>query len=244
MQKITIVGYGPFTKLMIQHMQDDFDIQVCSRDPSTKDKGTLSFEFVDNKTGLANNIIILSIPSQFLRSYLTDNHELINPNALVIDVCSVKEEPIKDMDELLPPTNQIVGTHPIFGPGSAAGGIKGLVVAVCPGPRGSSAIDDVRTYLKSKGLEVVDISPQEHDQEMAQVLSTTQYIGRAMSIIDLKKTRLRTPAYSALLKMKDIQGNDSWELFESIMSTDQSDLQRKNIRAALDSIDSRLNRDT
>lgn len=218
MKKVSIIGYGAFSKLMIEHLQHDFDIMVYSRNPEGKKKGTKNFHFVPLTTALQQDIIILSLPAQFIGEFLRTNTHLINPQALVLDVASVKVLPIKDMRAYLPKTCQIIGTHPIFGPGSAAGGLKNLRMAVCPERCSPDTLVQLTSFLEGKGLIVLEKTPEEHDRAMAYVLGLTQYIGRALQQIGAHDTELTTPAYEDLMEMRAIQGNDSWELFYSVMS--------------------------
>ena len=56
---------------------------------------------------------------------------LLSPDALVIDVCSVKEYPVRLMKELLPERVSILATHPMFGPDSAAHALQGRKIVLC-----------------------------------------------------------------------------------------------------------------
>jgi len=215
---LSIIGYGPFSKLLIQNMQDDFDILVYSRDPQSKQQGSLRFRFVPLAEALGCKHVILGMPAQFIGSFLEKNAELINPDAFVMDVASVKQQPLVDMERYLPKTCQIIGTHPIFGPGSAKNGIAGLRIVLCPSRCQPATLQKLRAYLESKGLIVLEKLPDEHDKAMAYVLGLTQYIGRALQAIDAHDTELTTPAYEDLMDMRRIQGNDSWDMFCSIMT--------------------------
>lgn len=217
--KIGIVGFGDFTKLIIEHLSPYADILVSSRKYDSGDAG-LGAKFATNKDVLSQPIIILSIPAQYIGDYIKKYFELINKNAIVLDVCSVKIHPIKDMLELLPQNCSIIGTHPMFGPASVSknGGLNGLKCVVC---RVRSQDDEYNELIdllgKELGLQVIQKSAEEHDREMAYVQGLSHYIGRVMDIMKIPNSDLSTLAYDDLLDMKKIQGSDSWDLFESIM---------------------------
>lgn len=117
--QIGIIGYGDFTKVMLEYLAPYADIVVSSRSRDSGDAGFgASFALVSEV--LSRDIIIPSIPAQFFEDFFTQNHALINPSALVIDVSSVKTRPLEVLQRLLPETCQIVGTHPMFGPASIA----------------------------------------------------------------------------------------------------------------------------
>lgn len=221
--RLGIVGYGPFTKTMIKYLQHDFEILVSSRNPETKSKEDLKFDFASTNEVLALDTVILSIPAQFFEEFITEHKSEFNPNGLVIDVASIKQAPIKVMEDLLPPTTKILGTHPLFGPGSAKDSLKELQMVICP-VRGldDMALGKIYDYLESKNLIVLTKTPEEHDNEIAYVLGLTHLIGQAVKRMNLPDLELTTPSYAKLLDMREIQGKHSWDLFKSIESTTQA----------------------
>lgn len=214
---------------------------MYSRNPGGKDRAGRRFTFVALETALAQDIIVLSLPAQFIGEFLKVNKKLVNPTALVLDVASVKTRPLADMKRYLPKTCQIIGTHPIFGPGSAGGGIKGLPIVVWPERCDREIFHTLCSLLKQAGLVVIEKSPEEHDRAMAYVLGLTQYIGRALDQIDIHDNGINTPAYNDLLDMRRIQGTDSWELFYSIMRLNPYAKEvAREFRAAFDMLDKQL----
>ena len=216
---IGIVGYGDFTKVMLECLSPYADIVVSSRSKETGDAG-FGVSFASLQEVLAQPIIIPSIPSQFFEDFFTKNRTLINSNAVVIDVCSVKVKPLQVLKELLPSTCQIIGTHPLFGPASVAenGGIEGLPCAFSPVRAEDEVINELRSFLADTlKLKILERTPEEHDREMAHVMGLSHYIGRVMQMMDIPESELATLAYKDLLDMKRVQGEDSWDLFKSIM---------------------------
>lgn len=225
---------------MIQHLQDCVNIVVYSRG-ATKNKNGLKFKFVSLEAALSQNLIVLSIPAQYIGEFLKTNRTLVNPDALVVDVASVKLQPIADMKRYLPSSCEIIGTHPIFGPGSAAKGIEGHRIVLCPVRCRPESLMMFRSLLKYKKLVVIEKSPEEHDKAMAYVLSLTQYVGRALQAVHAHDTELTTPAYESLMEMRAIQGSDSWDLFYSIMRTNPyAEQVTGELRAAFAMLDEQL----
>jgi prephenate dehydrogenase len=218
--KIGIIGYGDFSGLMIEYLSPYADIVVSSRSKSEGDAG-FGARFAPLEEVLSQPIIIPSIPSQHFESFFETHRGIINPSAVVIDVCSVKVRPLEVLERLLPSTCQIIGTHPMFGPASVRrnGGITGLKCVVCPVQASDELVESVRTLLGATlGLTLIDRTPDQHDKEMAYVQGLSHYIGRLMDTMDIPDTELSTIAYQDLLDMKKVQGGDSWELFRSIMT--------------------------
>ncbi len=217
--RIGIIGYGDFTKVLVEHLAPYADIVVSSRSRTSGDVGH-GARFVTAEEALGCPIIIPSIPAQFYDSFFRQHQAAINPTALVIDVASVKVRPLEMLEALLPPECQIIGTHPMFGPASIErnGGIVGLKCAVCPVRIDSTQFDTFTEFLgMTLGLRVIHTTAQQHDKEMAYVQGLSHYIGHVMDAMDIPTSQLATLAYDDLLDMKHIQGGDSWDLFHSIM---------------------------
>lgn len=216
---IGIVGYGDFTKLMLEHLAPYADIVVSSRTHTDGDAG-FGAQFAPLSDVLDRPIIIPSIPSQFFESFFTEHAAKVNPDATVIDVCSVKVKPLEVLERLLPETCHIIGTHPLLGPASVEKnqGLRGLRCVVSRVRASDEAYSTLESFLaKELGLKILEKTPSEHDKTMAYVQGLSHYIGRVMQVMDIPETELSTFAYDDLLDMKRIQGGDSWELFESIM---------------------------
>lgn len=217
---IGIIGYGDFSKLMIEYLSPYANIFVSSRSHSNGDAGGRA-RFADLATVLAQPIIIPSIPSQYFEEFFRQNKSLINPNALVVDVCSVKVHPLSVLVNYLPDTVQIIGTHPMFGPASVKKnrGVKGLKCVVAPVRVEDKTQEKFEKFIAKKlKLQIIPRTPEQHDREMAYVQGLSHYIGRIMDKMKIPETELATIAYDDLLDMKYIQGSDSWELFQSIMT--------------------------
>lgn len=215
--QIGIIGYGDFTRLMCEYLAPFADVIVSSRRHDEGDAG-FGARFRPVEEVLACPIIIPSIPSQFFEKFFEAFRDKVNPNAVVIDVCSVKVKPLKVLEDLLPTTCQIIGTHPLLGPASVVknGGLEGLKIALCRVRQDEMTYQDVRQFLEKLGLHVIEKTPEEHDKDMAYVQGLSHYIGRVMDGMGIPETPLSTYAYDDLLDMKNIQGKDSWELFLSI----------------------------
>ena len=214
---IAIIGYGEFTKLMIKHLHPYAKIVVHSRRMRPGQTGE-KCRFVSAKEALGQKVIIPSIPAQILEPYFKKNNELTNPQALVIDVCSVKVNPVKVLKKVLPQTCSILATHPMFGPESAKNGLKGLKIMMYPVRMDLKQYEAIKKVLTKKlGLRIIECTVERHDKMMAYVQGLSHYIARVMERMDIPETELATAAYEDLVDMKRIQANDSWDLFYSIM---------------------------
>ncbi len=241
--QVGIIGYGDFTKLMCEYLAPHADIIVSSRQRTEGDAG-FGARFAPLDEVLQCDVIIPSIPSQHFESFFNEHGASVRPDAVVIDVCSVKIHPLKVLQEKLPASCQIIGTHPMFGPASVREnqGIKGLKCVVCP-VRIDENLQREFEYLLSDtlGLQVLHRTPEQHDKDMAYVQGLSHYIARLMDTMNIPETELSTLAYDDLLSMKRIQAQDSWELFMSIMEDNPYALEvNDSFKTAVQSLDQKI----
>ena len=161
-------------------------------------------------------IVILSVPISVFRGTLETIAPLLAPDALVIDVCSVKEYPVRLMKELLPEQVSILATHPMFGPDSAAHALQGRKIVLCGERINVSAYQKIKSYLISKGLTVIEATPEAHDRQIAVSLALTHFIGRSLAEFGATPLDVDTEGYQRLLHVLGVVENDTWQLFEDM----------------------------
>ena len=194
------------------------DIVVSSR---SHREGIVNARFAEIDTVLDSPVVIPSIPAQYFEEFFAEHGAMVNPDALVIDVCSVKVAPLAVLEKYLPSTCQLIGTHPMFGPASIRKneGLAGLKCAYIPVRVDDTIAAALREFLEQTiGLRLITTTAAQHDKDMAYVQGLSHYIGRVMDIMDIPDSKFATYAYADLLDMKRIQGGDSWDLFMSIMN--------------------------
>ena len=143
------------------------------------------------------DVVIISVPIRETRSVIEELGPLVREDALLMDVTSIKTDPVAAM--LTSTKASVVGTHPMFGPGVNT--YQGQRVVLCPG-RGDSWLDWTRQMFSARGLVLTESTPAEHDSMMAivQVLHhfKTQVLGLSLSRAGapLEETlRFTSPAY-------------------------------------------------
>ena len=144
----------------------------------------------------------------------------LKPGATVIDTCSVKLWPAQIMEQELTNAGTILASHPMFGPDSAGKGVRGLPM-VLDIVRGEEAVyQQVAAGLSSLGLDLIRMSPEEHDREAARTQGITHLVGRVLDLIRARPSSIGTLGYKKLLEVAEQTCNDPWTLFV--------DLQQKN----------------
>jgi prephenate dehydrogenase len=238
---IGIIGCGRFGKLVARYLAQDFKVLV-------HDKADKSSEI--NKTGALQaslpdvcqqDIVILCVPISGLKAVLKEIEPLLKNDALVVDVCSVKEFPTRWMRDLLPPGVSILATHPMFGPDSAADSLRDRKIFLCRERLEIARYNKIKSYLTSKGLIVIETSPSEHDQQISVSLSLTHFIGRALSEFGATELNIDTEGYKRLLHILEVVEHDTWQLFVDMHKYNPyAEEKRVAFMAAMQKINARL----
>lgn len=175
-------------------------------------------------TGLAEvaaaDFVVLAVPLAAYDEVLSELKPLLRSETVVVDVCSVKQKPIGVIKAVLP-EQPLVATHPLFGPESTKNGLEGHKLVICPEESDADASEAIEAFAKKLGLEVIHMSPAEHDEEMAVVQGLTFFIAHALKELNLDGHKLGTPSFGKLLQLSDLEKHHSLDLFMTIQAGNQ-----------------------
>lgn len=164
------------------------------------------------------DVVVISVPIDRTLEVIRELGPLVREDALLMDVTSIKREPVEAMLEST--QAGVVGTHPLFGP--SVHSLQGQRVVMCRG-RGDDWFDWLARMFHARGLATKEATPQQHDHAMAivQVLVhfSTEVMGRTLSKlgVDLDETLAFTsPIYLLELLMTARHFAQSPELYSSI----------------------------
>jgi prephenate dehydrogenase len=190
----------------------------------------------------AADVVVLAVPVQDLEKALQQIGPRLKPGAVVLDVASVKQIPVGLMEKYVPASCEILATHPLFGPQSGQQGIAGMTVVTWPVRISDERYAQVQAFLRDKlKLEVHEVSPDEHDREMAYVQALTFLIGKALGDLDIPNTPLKTATYQHLIDIERIVQNDTGDLFETVeLYNPEAAAVRRAFVDRLDQIEARL----
>ena len=210
---IGIIGFGRFGKLASHYLAKDFDVFVHTRADKTSEINETGARAESLEVVCRQDIVIPCVPISIFKDFLKSMAPLIKPDALIIDVCSVKEYPIRWMRKILPDTVSILATHPMFGPDSAANSLEGRKICLCKVKLEEKQYRKIRKYLSSKGLVVIEATAKEHDEQIATSLALTHLIGRTLSESGAAQLDIDTEGYKRLLHILEVVERDTWQLF-------------------------------
>ncbi|MCS6780498.1 MAG: prephenate dehydrogenase [Geminicoccaceae bacterium] len=213
-----LVGCGAFGEFMLRHLTPYFRTLV--HDPYrdlAEVTAVYDVEPASLERAAACEVVVPAVPVQKFERVISALLPHLRPGALLVDVCSVKLEPYRILERLLPPSVDFVCTHPLFGPQSGKDGIAGLKIAVCEG-RGGRA-DCVARFLEERlRLKVVRTDPERHDRELAYVQGLTHLIAKIMVEIEPADVLQTTKTWELLMQSVELVRYDSDELFLAIES--------------------------
>ena len=145
----------------------------------------------------ACQVILLAVPLQTTVQVVRTIGPLVQSDALLMDIASLKSEVVRNMLEVS--SSAVIGTHPLFGPGEP--NITGQTIVICPG-RGKLWQEWLVEILVDAGARVEVVSPEIHDYYMAVIQGLTHFTSLALGLtidsmgLDLENLkRFATPAF-------------------------------------------------
>lgn len=235
-RSVGLIGFGEFGKLLARLLPTELDVLVWTRSDHRLSAGVRRD---DLDSVAACDVVVLCVP---LGSYQTILGKLVNllpAESLLVDVCSVKVKPTQLIKQFLPKHTNLLITHPLFGPQTIGDGVAGkrIIVTEAQGDRAQ----EVLNWCKNLDLEVVSMTSEAHDQEMARVHALTFFIARGLHNMGVAAGEFTPPSYQSLLELVRLDQAHSQALFETMeLGNPFAADVRKNLLAVLRTIDKNL----
>lgn len=240
---VGLIGFGRLGRLLTRHFARDAKIFVYDVTLDARKVRALGAVPATLAQAAAQDVVVLCVPMAAFEDVSRRLAPLLRPGALVVDTCSVKEHPVRVMKRRLPKSVSILGTHPNFGPDSAADSLHGRKIILCRARMTDALYRKAKRVLRGKGLDVVELSPREHDRRMASSLVLTHFIGRGLVAYGAKTTSVDTEGYKRLLRILETVQNDSWQLFQDMNRFNSfAAPMRRRFLAALSATDRKVRR--
>jgi prephenate dehydrogenase len=99
----------------------------------------------------------------------------IHKGQAVMDICSIKEYPVNVMHQYIKEAT-VLGTHPVFGPGSNGVAHKAYVLTPT-NPQEEAFAEQYKQWLEKEEAHVFIMTPQKHDELMSIILGLPHFIG-------------------------------------------------------------------
>jgi prephenate dehydrogenase len=229
-KSIGIFGFGRFGQLMAVILKKnlpnlEINVYKYKDDPefiqNSKKIGVNLTSF--NKT-IQSEVIVLGVPISKTQALIKKIAPKIKGPKLILDICSVKGLPSKWMKRYLPKQVEILGTHPMFGPGVTQFDLKKLKyklknfqIVLCPIRIQKKKLIKLKTFLRLIGLEVIETTPREHDKQVAKSISLVHFLSRSLDQMKIKNQKITTYGYSNLIENYYVTNCD-WQLFFDVIN--------------------------
>ena len=238
---MTIIGgTRGLGKWFAEHLKNDFNIRITSRDENTGKPVAeeIGVEYNSNNIEAIKDadIIVFSVPIEHMVETIKEVAPHAPEGSLLMDVTSVKTEPAEALEKYAPKNAEILPCHPMFGPRVPT--LQRQIIILTPiENRSPNWLPRVKDYLDKTECEVVITTPNEHDKYMSIVQGLTHfsYISLASTIrklnINVKESRnFSSPVYTIMLDMVSRIVYQNPYLYYSIQ---KNNLETSNAREAL-----------
>ena len=238
---MTIIGgTRGLGRWLAEHLKNDFNIRITSRDESSGKPVAEEIGVEYNSNNIESirdaDIIVFSVPIEYMVETIKDVAPHAPEGSLLMDVASVKTEPSDALEKYAPENAEILPCHPMFGPRVPT--LKRQIIILTPVEnRSNNWLPRVKDYLDKTECEVVITTPNEHDKYMSIVQGLTHfsYISLASTIrklnINVKESRnFSSPVYTIMLDMVSRIVYQNPYLYYSIQ---KNNLETSNAREAL-----------
>ena len=99
----------------------------------------------------------------------------LHEGQVVMDIASIKEAPVNTMHQYIKGAT-VLGTHPVFGPGS--NGVKHKAYVLTPtNPKEQEFAEEFKKWLEQEEAHVFVMTPKKHDELMSVVLGLPHFLG-------------------------------------------------------------------
>lgn len=141
---------------------------------------------------------------------------------VIMDICSIKEHPINIMHQYIK-TATVLGTHPVFGPGS--NGINHKTCVLTPtNPQEEAVAEQYKQWLEKEGANAFIMTPQKHDELMSIILGLPHFIGLVTCETLLaqenftESKKLAGTTYRMLFTLAEATAQETPDLFANVQT--------------------------
>jgi prephenate dehydrogenase len=220
-ETVGLLGLGRFGKMVYEYLRLDREVLAYDSNPSQLQGLSEESTFEE---ALSAPLIVVCVPISAMEDTCKKMAPLLREGQIVVDTCSVKKRPLEWMTTHLPGSVQILGTHPLFGPDSGKEGVAGLKIALCPARIEKESYNSIRHYLQRLELVTVEVTAEEHDQQIAKSQAVFHLIAQVMKQLKWASQAISTPGPEAFDRLVRTVQQDTDQLF--------LDIERENPYAA------------
>lgn len=216
-RSLGIIGHGDFGRFleMLAHrFAPGLSVRVYAR-KVTPD----GVRFFTLEEACQSDAVIIAVSIRAFAEMLARVLPLLKPNALLIEVNTVKVHPARLMHQTARGVRYVT-SHPMFGPYSfekQGASLKDLRLVIADHTLTTGEMADAIAWLKGFGLNVMEMTPEAHDRMLAETLFLTHYIAQAVARGGFVRTDIDTLSFGFLMDAVESVKSDT-ELFRDVFT--------------------------
>lgn len=222
--RIAILGAGKmgvwFAKFFLE---EGYSVVVADRKKEKLEKlkskmAVETADFVEAVRGADWILVCVSINA--IEDVVRKISPSVSEGQIVMDIASIKEGPIRIMHRHIKKA-LVLGTHPVFGPGSHKVKNKAFVLTPTNAEEEEFA-DNLKKWLETRRARVFIMSPKQHDKLMSVVLGFSHFVGLVACDTLLEQAifpetkKVAGTTYRMLLTLAEVTALESPELYAAL----------------------------
>jgi len=212
MKSVGIIGLGRFGKILANILQKGYSISAYDLNDISP---ITNINFYNLDKVLQERVIFIAVPIRNFESLIKKISPKLKSGTTLIDVCSVKSYPVNIMLKNINKDIGIISTHPMFGPDSFSTNTK-LKMMMHKVRDPENQYISWRNYFSNQGIDIIEMSPDDHDRLAARSQGITHFLGRMLKQFGIKKTQIDTQGFKDLLDLVEQTCNDTWDLYTDL----------------------------
>ncbi|KPV63562.1 MAG: prephenate dehydrogenase [Candidatus Bathyarchaeota archaeon BA2] len=225
--KVAIIGAGKMGRWFTRFFLEEGDsVVVSSRSEGKllKLREEFGIEIASNVNAVKKaDRVLICVPIENFEEVVKEIHSHVRSEQVVMDICSIKEIPVKIMHEYIK-AGITLGTHPVFGPGVKS--IKNQNFILTPTVEKEEVFaENFKSWLEERGANVFIMSPRRHDELMSVVLGLPHFLGLVVcdTLLDygnlLEMKKVAGASYKMLLTLAEAVASEETGFYASLQMT-------------------------
>jgi prephenate dehydrogenase len=217
MQSIGIIGHGDFGRFLealARRFLPGIAVRIYARKESPDGARFFSLEET-----CQSDIVIIAVSIRAFEEMLLKVLPLLRPQSILLDVNTVKMHPAQLLRRHAG-DRAWAATHPMFGPYSfekQGGNLQGLRLVIADHTLPENVMAGAMQRLKALGLNVLTMSPEDHDRMLAETLFLTHYVSQTVAKGGFVRTDIDTLSFGYLMDAVESVRHDT-ELFRDVFA--------------------------
>ena len=216
-RSLGIIGHGDFGRFLetlARRFLPGVAVRVHARKAAPD--GT---RFYSLEETCQSDIVIIAVSIRSFEEVLLQVLPLLGAGSILVEVNTVKERPAALLRRHAGGC-AYAATHPMFGPYSfekQGGALKGLRLVITDHTLPGEAMAGAIAWLKTLGLNILIMSPEDHDRMLAETLFLTHYVSQIVAKGGFVRTDIDTLSFGYLMDAVESVRGDT-ELFRDVFA--------------------------